>query len=313
VRLRLRPDRAGTVTYSVEAGLTGGVPVWICEVTARARQGRAVSLSIPDEEGIASDLLVTVIRDPEADWYVAPAELLVDGRVRPGVTIVDVRGREKFDACRIPGSLEIPMHLVKTKSFLRSTEVVLLDEGLGAERVERECRRLAGDGFRSIHVLKGGLDRWRRQGGAVTGWQARDGGLTGISAAEFMESRGNSEWLIVCAGGEGSELEYGLPPHVTIPLAAGLAGFASEIEERLRRLGGVREVVIVDRDGSFREALGAVLEGVRDAGVFYLEGGQAAWRDHLSELTRMRGSRTAAIRTQVQGVTAPRKPCGQCP
>jgi rhodanese-related sulfurtransferase len=313
VRLRLKPDRAGTVTYRIEAGFTEGAPVWACALTARAKAGQAVPPALPGAETIAPDLLLTVLRDPETRWYVGPAECLADGRLRPGVTVVDVRATESFEACRIPDALHMPLHLVKTKPFLQSRDVVLVGEGPGSERLENECRRLAGSGFRSVRLLRGGMDLWRRQGGPVTGWQAGEGGLSELSAAVFMESRDSSEWLIVDAGDGEAEGDYLLPPHVKLPFAARPAAFASELAQQVRQQGGTRTVVIVDRDGAYRQPLGVVLQGLRDVGVFYLEGGLAGLCLHLNQLTQMRGSTRMATRTQVQGVTAPRKPCGGCP
>ena len=45
------------------------------------------------------------------------------------IVLVDVRGRKEFNRFRIPGSINIPLHFIKTKTFLRTKSLVLVNEG----------------------------------------------------------------------------------------------------------------------------------------------------------------------------------------
>lgn len=82
--------------------------------------------------------------------------------------LVDIRPEDQFQSCRIPGSLNIPLTLVKTRSFLRSAPVVLIHPGHTSGPVEAEALNLRSQGFVAV-VLDGGLLAWRSRGGALVG------------------------------------------------------------------------------------------------------------------------------------------------
>ena len=74
--------------------------------------------------------------------------------------LVDVREERQFAQVRIPGSLNIPLFAVKTKSFLKTKAVVLVDEGYRPHQLEETCDQLTQAGFEA-QFLFGGLNAWR--------------------------------------------------------------------------------------------------------------------------------------------------------
>lgn len=90
----------------------------------------------------------------------------------PGcVTWVDVRSAAAFEENRIPGSIRIPLFAVKTKGFLRTRSIVLVDEGAGSESLEEEVRKMRKMGFAHVTIWYGGLHAWREIG---DGWKAQE-------------------------------------------------------------------------------------------------------------------------------------------
>ena len=95
---------------------------------------------------------ITVNRDEQL--YISVDRLARDLKEGRDVAVVDVRDGEAYAAAHIPGALNIPLYLVKTKGFLRAKPVVLVDAGWGSDVVENECRRSRDVGFSDIHILR---------------------------------------------------------------------------------------------------------------------------------------------------------------
>ena len=74
--------------------------------------------------------------------------------------LVDVREERQFAQVRISGSLNIPLFAVKTKAFLKTKPVVLIDEGYRPHHLEETCEQLTQAGFEA-QFLFGGLNAWR--------------------------------------------------------------------------------------------------------------------------------------------------------
>ena len=84
------------------------------------------------------------------------------------ILLVDVRNKEEFEAFSIPGSVNIPLFAIKTKSFLKPKFLVLLNEGYNYDELEQACEDLRESGF-TVWVLHGGLYYWKEKGGRLKG------------------------------------------------------------------------------------------------------------------------------------------------
>jgi len=115
--------------------------------------------------------------------------------------LVDIRPREAFERCRIPGSINVPLAFVRTRPFLKAAPLVLVSRGYGQRFMETPCRRLRAAGFDAT-IMLGGLSAWHQAGGKL------DGDLTclnlppTITAQRFFQEKDAPYWLLVCTSPE---------------------------------------------------------------------------------------------------------------
>ncbi len=207
----------------------------------------------------------------------------IDGLVRmlktdPKAKIVDVRHERDFKAFRIPMSINIPLHAVKTSSFLRRVPVVLMNEGYGQERLIAECLKLRTRGFNAF-VLHGGLNLWKKSGRRVTGDPFAMKDLNRVPPSVFHRE---------------IDLENRIIPDISTEpgqIPAGLKGLYREAP-----VGFPPFVFIIDEDGA---AYGVLEEKMEKAGMFnvyFVRGGKKAYGAYLDDLERMKhpGKKDAA-------------------
>lgn len=101
----------------------------------------------------------------------APNELL--SRLNwgePGLTIIDVRGREAFNNERITGAVPMPMNEIpgSAESMLEHERDIYL-YGDSSESASEAANQFRQAGFRHVAEIEGGLDAWKKIGGPTEG------------------------------------------------------------------------------------------------------------------------------------------------
>ncbi len=91
------------------------------------------------------------------------------------VTVLDVRSPAEFETSRVPGSINVPLHLVEKHAGqlaerLDRQVVLVCQSGVRATQAQQ---RLAGAGAEHLHVLDGGVAAYRSAGGEVVEGRAR--------------------------------------------------------------------------------------------------------------------------------------------
>jgi rhodanese-related sulfurtransferase len=91
------------------------------------------------------------------------------------VTVLDVRSPAEFETTRIPGSINVPLHLVEKHAGqlaerLHREVVLVCQSGVRASQAQQ---RLSGAGVEQLHVLDGGVAAFRAAGGQVLEGRAR--------------------------------------------------------------------------------------------------------------------------------------------
>jgi rhodanese-related sulfurtransferase len=231
------------------------------------------SLAAAAAQGAKTDLLIS-------------AKAAVQQTVRTdGRLFVDVRRPEAFDRLHIPGSLNVPLFAVKTKSFLRGRQVVLVSDGFARSALVKDAGSLRRVGIRAA-VLSGGLVAWHAAGGKLEGDLFALEESRRVTAAMFEKERGRSDLLVIDA--VDSEQSRALLPETALPekqvIAAG--GKAAPGEVKPSSLAG-KTVLVVTEDGRGAEAIGRKLQASDVAAVFYLEGGFFAFEQYRQQAARM--------------------------
>jgi len=102
---------------------------------------------------------LALIVGTEADHVEAPelAALIIEGRA--DYRLVDLRSQAEFEQYHIPTALNIPMNVLTDAGLGRQEKLVLYSEG-GIHSAQA-WMLLTAQGYRSVYMLKGGLDEWK--------------------------------------------------------------------------------------------------------------------------------------------------------
>lgn len=74
--------------------------------------------------------------------------------------LIDIREDwldQKTIKSRVSGALQVSLSQLKTKSYLKSESVVILDDGLSGYFLEKELKKLKSLGFKSVKILENGI------------------------------------------------------------------------------------------------------------------------------------------------------------
>lgn len=114
--------------------------------------------------------------------------------------LVDVRHKNQFALFKIPGSLNLPLGRVKTKQFLKTRPLILLNQGFVHSQLIQEAKTLNSRGY-TVHVLQGGLLAWKHKGGKLVGNPFVQKDLNRISTRDLVLEQAHDNWIIVNAAG----------------------------------------------------------------------------------------------------------------
>lgn len=215
----------------------------------------------------------------EGSVLISAADLHRHRASRRDLVLVDVRQAESFRSLRIPGSLNIPLFALKTTSFLKEKDVILVNEGFLSSDLEAVSRSLVVGGMRSVRVLDGGIASWAAHGGALSGDPASLREIRTVSPGAFAAERGRRHLPVIVTGVSEEEARRHLPEAEFVPFGEG-EGFLARLERVVPAAGGARTttVVMVDKDGGLALRAQSLSNEQRfqqshPAVFFFLEGG----------------------------------------
>lgn len=205
--------------------------------------------------------------------------------------LIDVRNPNEFEKFRIPGSVNIPLFALKTKTFLKSKPLVLINEGHRYKQLREECAILSETGF-TISILDGGLYQWRRKGGPLEGDVFAQRELNEISPQTFFAGKGYENWMVIDVskspfslplspgfGGEGGG-EGAVPKVIRIPFANDSKEFISKLKSATKNHSEKEfaSILICDEKGKIYEEIERQIQiaGIQD--VLYLKGGLEGYK-----------------------------------
>ncbi len=191
-------------------------------------------------------------------YYISPkaANQLVTNRA---AFLIDVRDKKAFQNFNIPGSLNIPPHLLKTKTFLKSKHLILVNEGHSYKKLEKMASTLTD--FKKVSILDGGLIQWSKQIGS--GNQRH---LNKITPAQFFVERDYEHWLIVNVSDNPQPQTLNLPitPH-----------FVTKLKQQTK---SSPYILITSAQGDNYPKIEALLRHTDLMNTFYLIGGTQAYQ-----------------------------------
>jgi len=170
---------------------------------------------------------------------------------------------------------------LKTKAFLKTRSVVLVDAGHRYAHLEQLCRSLEANGFEDVAILDGGLNVWWRHVGPLEGSRGAQRELVRISPAQFFREGRFSHWKVVDLGPEPeARVSIGdVPTAVSAPRAG-----RGEMRDRLLQAKGAAGrqdpepylLVVTEEGAGFDEFL-AALRGTELVHAYFLEGGRKGY------------------------------------
>jgi rhodanese-related sulfurtransferase len=113
----------------------------------------------------ASSVMATTDYSP---LLISVKEAVEIKKTNPRMLFVDVRGEEDFKKIHIPNSINVPLHFIKTKSYLQKMYVILVNQGYGQSRLLQQAELLNKKGIETV-VLAGGVAAWSQQGENLMG------------------------------------------------------------------------------------------------------------------------------------------------
>jgi rhodanese-related sulfurtransferase len=236
-------------------------------------------------KGIPAELAVRKLQRRGDARTVSVARVLQQVKGGRETLLIDVRSPEAFGRFRIPGSINIPLHFVKTKPFLKKKPFILLDEGFRYGLLAEECRKLADAGF-PCSVLYGGLTAWRDDGGTLEGDHAAWRSLGNMPAAAFFLEKGGEDWLMIDVSRQRSTLLTCLMPDAVHAEVSGSPEQAvSELSdaERRERTGSFTRILIFNEKGTDYDSIRFLAGKAGLKIIFYLEGGLEQYAAYLNQ------------------------------
>lgn len=211
-------------------------------------------------------------------------------RLKPTVQFVDVRSPVDYQHVHIPESINIPLHLVKTKAFLKKANVMLIDIGRSSVELEAQCVELKKLGFKQVAVLNGGLQAWAAATQPLMGEAVIEARLNRMSPTELFAERLYTGWLVVdiSAKGASKELRQWLPANTVAikqtSIKTQVEGIRAQVLQARKKNPQARVLIVADDDHLYdRLEQPLAKSGVK--GSLYLDSGLKGYQDFVFRQT----------------------------
>ncbi|MCK4823253.1 rhodanese-like domain-containing protein, partial [bacterium] len=221
--------------------------------------------------------------------------------------LVDVRNRDDFKKSSIPGSINIPLFAIKTKAFLKSKSLILINEGYNYCQLERECERLRKSGF-SVWLLNGGLNYWRKKGAPLMGDPFAQKELNKIPPAVFFAEKDYENWIVIdVSPSKHSEACFLIPRTIFIPYENNEKKFISTFKKTVaqHKDNAFISALLFTEKGVLYDKIEKVIKKTDSKPVFFLKGGIEAYRKFLEKQAIIRQAKHNSRKTL--------KKCSSCP
>jgi rhodanese-related sulfurtransferase len=279
VTIETDSSNGGVLLFKLEGKIAGAIPA---NRTSSVQPSRF------------NQLLTRKLRRHHTAVLISADAVLQKIKEKQEIALVDVREEKEYAKFRIPGSIHLPLHAVKTKGFLKNRAVVLIAAGPGDSQLEQECERLRNAGF-LVSTLDGGLIAWHQRGAPIEGDLSALSQLNKISPRTYFEQRHYSNWMALNAcESRKDEGSYFVPEAIALACPANPEQFLACFRAALgkNKSDSTRLVLIFNDEGKDYERVEEPLQTAGTGNIYFLRGGLEGYQAYLEQqasLIRARG------------------------
>jgi len=240
---------------------------------------------------IPPELLTKELKKHDPSLLISLEAVLYALKQKQDLVLVDVRDSSDFESFRIQGSINIPLFALRTKTFLKHKQLVLINEGFKYGPLEQECRHLKDAGFTRVSILKGGLQYWKQNGAPLEGDVFAQKKLNEVSPREFFsESNYGNVAVVDVSETMGPEARQLMPRAKSLPYRGQAKKFVGELKKTMYQHEGdpLMSVLIYNRNGTYPERMVSLIRKADIKSVFYLRGGLEGYRRFLKQQALIR-------------------------
>ena len=219
---------------------------------------------------------------------------------------VDVRNAKEFEKVSIPGAVNIPLHFIKTRTFLKDKALILVDGGYPDRQTEETCKALRHEGFR-VSILSCGLLAWHRQGGPVKGDLLALNRYKNISPLRFYRGKNRDNQIIIdVSEKQHAESMQLMPSAKHIPIQVSSQTAVSQVEKSIlkQNINPLFPIVIFNQTGEQYEAIENIIKKAGLNNAYFLKGGLKGYQKFLQHLALSRQPKESRIKAANR--------CGNC-
>lgn len=208
--------------------------------------------------------------------------------------LVDVRSPVEFKRYRIPGSINIPFHFVKTKTHLKQRKIILVNRGFSTRYLVDGANTLNQMGF-DAKILQGGLYAWMQSGLAFEGDAFAGKSLSRVSPRQALREHATGSVVPVDITGDTSDRHQLKASRKIFEDTLYLDPTDKDFAERLGRLKTEHPsgaVLFFNQNGTGYEAVRRQIESAGIQAVFFLKGGLSACNTHMDATRRAKAPKS---------------------
>lgn len=263
---------------------------------------------------ITTESLTRTLHKRSAELLVSWDSVLKMQKGGKTVIFIDIRPDTEFKKFHISHSINIPLFAIKTKGFLKSAELILINQGYNYSQLKQECLNLRNAGFKAW-IFNGGLNYWRQKVGALTGSAFEQEDLNKIPPEAFLLEKNYAGWILINADDSKERIvENLIPEAINIPFNKSEKQFLPQLIKEVKKHSNdpfIFTLIFNKNGGQYKEIEEAIKEA-DIANVFYLKGGLDGYRICLENKKAKPQTRTSITAIGPANTKIINKSCGAC-